>query len=91
VSEGATDEVLESLRNRVLEGDVVAVYENAAMDSKMHGHRVYMIIGPTRTHTTAPKRAPDGEYGMGWRYPLKGLLNLQTNTIEPEQKGAADG
>lgn len=63
--------------------DRVAVYQNQAMDSAKAGHLVFIIIGPERTLEQAPSRAPDGSYGMGWRYLHVGFLNLETNQLEP--------
>lgn len=62
--------------------DRVAVYQNQALDSANSGHIVFLIVGPTRTLKEAPKHAPDGPYGMGWRYLHVGFLNLETNELE---------
>lgn len=82
----ASDEAISALRNRhALHGhpdDRVAVYQNQALDSANAGHLVFIIIGPDRTLKEAPKNAPDGPYGMGWRYLHVGFLDLEKNQLE---------
>lgn len=83
----ASDEALAALRLRHTHhgepGHRVAVYQNQALDSVQYGHLVFIIIGPGRTLTEAPSKAPDGPYGMGWRYLHVGYLDLETNQLEP--------
>ncbi len=82
----ASDEGIAALRNRhSLYGnpeDKVAVYQNQALDSESAGSLVFIIIGPERTLREAPPKAPDGAYGMGWRFLHVGFLNLETNQLE---------
>ncbi len=82
----ASDEALAALRNRhSLYGnpeDKVAVYQDQALDSAAAGSLVFIIIGPERTLKEAPVKAPDGPYGMGWRFLHVGFLNLETNQLE---------
>lgn len=79
---------LEKLKQLVSEGDEVAVYQNQAMDSSNLGHVIFLIVGPTRTHKEPPKRAPDGAYGLGWKYALQGLLDLNTNRLKSEKESS---
>ncbi len=62
--------------------DRVAVYQNHTLDSANTGHLVFLIVGSTRTFKEAPDRAPDGSYGIGWKYLHVGFLNLETNQLE---------
>lgn len=89
-ADGLADEsALATLKQRVIEGDEVAVYQNKVLDSSDAGRLIFLIVGPTRTLKEPPKRAPDGPYGPGWQYLLLGLLDLNTNRLKGE-KGAAD-
>ena len=63
--------------------DRVAIYQNQALDSNNAGHLVFIIVGSARTLKEAPPKAPDGPYGMGWRYLHVGFLDLETNQLEP--------
>lgn len=59
-------------------------YQNQDMSSGMLGHLQYLSVGPGRTYKAAPRRMPDTEAFIGWRYVLVGRVNLETGKIETE-------
>ena len=75
-------EALAAMRERDRPGDTWHAYQNADLDSRMIGHTVYMVVGPSRTNVTAPKHAPDSpDWGLGWRYIHAGVVNLETGEV----------
>jgi hypothetical protein len=59
-----------------------AAYQNAALDSANSGHMQYLMYGEGCTYGKPPERYPaDTEHGMGWRYVLVGLIDLETGAI----------
>ena len=70
-------EALQMMRERTLELDRWAAYRNEAMDSLTFGHIKFLVIGPVRTYTEAPKRYPNE-----WKYLHIGYVNLVTGEIE---------
>lgn len=58
-------------------GDIVAVFENKAMDSATLGHQLFMPIGreDLGKAEVGRSRAPDGRHGLGWKYVLTFLTD----------------
>lgn len=86
-SEGlASKEAITALRirneNHGKPDDKVAVYQNQSLDSDDAGSFLFIVVGSHRTLTEAPPCAPDGPYGIGWKYLHVGFLNLETNQLE---------
>ena len=77
----AHPESLEQIRNTTRETDRWAAYENHDLGHPNVGHLVFLVVGPTRTFKEAPEKAPDGPWGMGWRYLFAGWVNLETGEV----------
>ena len=71
-------ELLDQLRAR---GGTWAVYRNEVMDSVDYGRTVALQVGPGCTHETPPKNLPDGEHGIGWKYLLAGMVDMETGEL----------
>lgn len=63
-----------------------AVFRNEAMDSSGYGHEQFIKYGEGCTYEKIPERCPDTSYGAGWKYVLRGTVNLATGEISPAQK-----
>jgi len=81
-------DALEQMRAR---GGSWAAYRNQAMDSRGLGHRQFIKFGPGCTLLTPPERAPDTPTcGVGWKYVLEGVVNLETGAIEALSPGQVE-
>lgn len=76
-------ESLKQVRESKLHGRW-AVYENVELGHRNMGHVIVLCVGLNRTFTYPPRKAPDGNYGLGWRYGFKGFLDPATNSIYTE-------
>lgn len=79
---------LEKMRRVHADGDpkcTWAVYENQALDSVTHGHRIFILVGPGRTNTVPAPQAHDGQHGAGWKYRFIGFVKLDDGTVEKLQ------
>ena len=65
-----TSEQRTAIEGWINEGDHIAVYQNMALDSGTCGHVIFIRVGEGATLKTAPKQAPDGSWGIGWKYRL---------------------
>lgn len=74
----------ESLEQMRILGGQWAAYQNMALDSASLGGIRFLKIGEGCTYTTAPDRYPDTKFGVGWRYLLVGMVNLETGQIVGE-------
>jgi hypothetical protein len=72
-------EALQQMRRR---GGNWAVFQNHAMDSAALGGLRFLQFGEDCTFKVAPKRYPDTQYGIGWKYLLVGRVNLASGEIE---------
>jgi len=66
-----------------------AAYQNQALDSMNCGHVIFLAFGAGCTYENdeaLPAYAPDGTYGLGWRYKHVGYVNLETGDIEEDLK-----
>ncbi len=63
-----------------------ALFRNEAMDSAGFGHGQYIRYGEGCTLTELPLRCPDTKYDTGWKYVLRGTVNLETGEIVPVEK-----
>lgn len=66
-----------------------AAYQNQALDSMNHGHVIFLAFGAGCTYENdeaLPAYAPDGTYGLGWKYLHVGYVNLETGDIEEDLK-----
>jgi hypothetical protein len=78
IDEGA----LRQMRER---GGKWAAYENKALDSANCGHVQFLMYGEGCTYGKPPPHYPaDTEYGMGWRYLLAGLVDLERGIVVEE-------
>lgn len=59
-----------------------AVYENRQFDSHDFGRRMFLAVGPGRTHEKAPDHLPDSQHGTGWKYLLLGEFESSSLTDE---------
>jgi hypothetical protein len=57
-------------------------YQNMALDSSTCGHLQFLAIGPENTFKEPPKRYPDTQFGLGWKYLFVGWVNLETGDVE---------
>ena len=62
-------------------GSEIYVYENVAMDSSSFGGLVFLVVGKGCTFGEPPPHAPDGPHGVGWKYTLKGRVDLETGEV----------
>jgi len=65
-----------------------AAYQNQALDSASCGHVQFLAIGPQNTFKEPPEQLPDTKHGMGWKYRFVGWVNLETGSVEKEEKDA---
>lgn len=68
-------------------GDSIGVFQNMALDSASCGHRIFLPITPDEaaSYKVGQTRAPDGSYGMGWRYLLQSIeCSMAGFTFEAE-------
>jgi hypothetical protein len=71
----------ESLAQMRKRGGRWAAFENHDLSSSNPGHLQFIKYGPGCTHETPPKRCPDTDAGLGWRYVPVGFVDLATGTI----------
>lgn len=71
---------LKAMRER---GGKWAAYQNVDLSSPNQGHLQFLQYGEGRTYATPPKKMPDTGAGLGWRYQLVGLVDLEAGTITP--------
>lgn len=78
-------EALAQMRRLDREGSYWGAYENCALDSANAGHMQFLHIGEGCTYPTAPEQYPaDTVHGMGWRYRLVGVVDLESGeVVEP--------
>ena len=76
----------ESLDQMKYSGGDWYAYQNQVMDSCGLGHIIYLKCGEGCTHKTPPKNAPDGNYGLGWKYRLIGKVELETGVVQPMER-----
>ena len=82
-------DALYAMRQR---GGKWAAYMNMAMDSSNAGHLQFLQYGEGRTFKEPPKQYPsDTAYGMGWRYPYYGEVNLEDGVINAKDVLAPTG
>lgn len=62
-------------------GGTWACYENKALDSADAGRCIYIKYGEDCTFKVPPTPAPDGPYGLGWKYILVGPVDLEKGTV----------
>lgn len=75
-----SEEALAQMRH--IEGQWAA-YENKALDSANAGHMQFLKYGAECTYESPPVRYPvDTAHGLGWRYVIVGVVNLETGQIE---------
>jgi hypothetical protein len=79
VMDKVSEEMQMTLKER---GGTWAAYRNEAMDSAELGMMIFLEVGEGCTYETPPKQAPDGSWGMGWKYLYLGMVNLETGEIE---------
>ena len=61
-----------------------AAFVNVALDSANAGHVQFLQYGEGRTFATPPPTYPvDNEHGMGWRYVLRGVVDLAEGVVRP--------
>ncbi len=61
-----------------------ATYVNQDLGHRDCGRQVYVAIGPQNTWKKPENTAPDGPWGLGWRYYFEGWLNLETGEVQKE-------
>ena len=66
--------------------DTYGVYRNEALDSGNAGQVIFLAYGPGCTLTEPPPHAPDGRYGMGWKFCLIGTIERPFVASEPRMK-----
>lgn len=56
----------------IARGDAIGVFRNHDLGSFNCGHRIFLPLTPEEQGTVeiSKTRAPDGPYGLGWRYLL---------------------
>jgi len=74
-------DALAIMRRRDRSGASWYAYRNEAFDSSTFGHLIYLQCGEGCSFPEPPKRAPDGEYGIGWKYLPAGKVDLETGSI----------
>lgn len=89
--EKAHPEALEQMKESPYNHDDThwAAYQNAALDSSSMGHIQFLAVGPQNTFKEKPKRYPDTQHGLGWRYLFIGWVDLETGEIKEEVKSEA--
>lgn len=66
--------------------DTYGVYRNEATDSASCGQVIFLAYGPGCTLAEPPPHAPDGSYGMGWKFCLIGTVAKPLVHSEPRMK-----
>lgn len=56
-------------------------YQNKDLGHPGCGHIQYLKCGEGCTYSEPPGRYPDTDYGIGWRYLLKGKVDLEDGFI----------
>lgn len=74
------EEALATMRER---GGSWFVYQNMALDSSNTGHVLFLKCGPDCTLKDPPPHAPDGPYGLGWKYRMVGRVELKEGKVVP--------
>ena len=74
-----TDEALQQMRER---GGNWCAYQNHDLGSIEIGGLRFLQVGPGCTYQKPPERYPDTQFGLGWRYLLVGVVNLETGDVE---------
>jgi len=60
-------------------------YENVDLSHPQVGHLIFLKCGEGCTFQEPPKpRAPDGDWGFGWRYYFVGPVSLETGIAVQE-------
>ena len=59
-----------------------AAFQNHDLGSRDIGDLRFLRYGTECTYKKAPKKYPDTQHGIGWRYLLVGKVNLKTGKIE---------
>jgi hypothetical protein len=72
----------EALRQMRERGGSWAAYKCVALDASDLGDLRFLQFGEGRTFSEPPQRYPDTQFGIGWRYLLVGVVNLETGEIE---------
>ena len=62
-----------------------AAYRNQDLGHPDLGHLQFLAVGPDCTFPEPPKRLPDTQRAINWRYWFVGWVNLETGEIEPEE------
>jgi hypothetical protein len=60
-------------------------FQSMDMSSETLGDVVFIRIGEDSTLKVIPPQAPDGQWGLGWRYKPVGYINLETGKIVTER------
>ncbi len=70
-------------------GDWIGVFQNQALDSSLLGHKFALRFGVEQwDHAEIGKtRAPDTQFGMGWKY----ILIAKCQTIESAVEAMKEG
>lgn len=72
----------EALKQMCERGGKWAAYQNQALDSNTCGELRFLQFGENCTFNIPPKRYPDTQFGIGWRYGFVGLVNLASGEVE---------
>lgn len=75
------DDALRQMRGSTGEGQRWAAYQNHDMSHSLLGHLQFLRCGKDCTFQDAPRRMPDTRLGIGWRYVLVGIVDLDTGDI----------
>lgn len=76
-------EALDAMRTR---GGNWAAYQNHDLSSVNAGHLTFLRFGEGCTFKEPPKNAPDGSYGLGWRYVFVGTVDVETGSIKATEE-----
>ncbi len=82
-TETAEPEALAQMHER---GGRWAAYQNHDLGSAEIGRLMFLQVGPGRTFEEPPKRYPDTQHGLGWRYLFVGWVDLETGAIQPVEE-----
>lgn len=64
-------------------------FQNADLGSYDVGRQQYVKCGPGCGIPSVPRHAPDTQAcGLGWRYLLAGIVDVDTGLVRPIEKGA---
>lgn len=66
--------------------DTYGVYRNEALDSGSCGQVIFLAYDPGCTLAEPPPYAPDGRYGMGWKFRLIGTIEKPLDASPPRMK-----